>query len=89
MEEGICILPEHLAPIMRKILKPQHVETESTRAELVEIRYEAEKNAILKALEDTGGNKSKAALLLHVNRSVFYEKLKKYGIGYNSPGKKR
>ncbi len=89
MEEGICILPEHLAPIMRKILKPQHVEKESTRAELVEIRYEAEKNAILKALEDTGGNKSKAALLLHVNRSVFYEKLKKYGIGYNSPGKKR
>lgn len=88
MEDGICILPEHLSPIMRKIFKPQQLENESTRAELVEIRYEAEKNAILKALDDTSGNKSKAALLLHVNRSVFYEKLKKYGIIYNSPAKK-
>lgn len=87
MDDGICILTEHLSPILEKALKPQQLEQESTRAELVEIRHDAEKNAILKALEDTGGNKSKAALLLRVNRSVFYEKLKKYGIMYNLPVK--
>lgn len=80
MDDGICILAEHLSPNLHKALKSQHLEQESTRTELVEIRHDAEKNAILKALEDAGGNKSKAALLLRVNRSVFYEKLKKYGI---------
>lgn len=80
MDDGICILPEHLSPTLRKELKTQQIEQESMRTELVEIRHDAEKNAILKALEDAGGNKSKAALLLRVNRSVFYEKLKKYGI---------
>lgn len=80
MDDGVCILAEHLAPSLQKIFKPQQLEVESIRTELVEIRHDAEKNAILKALEDAGGNKSKAALLLRVNRSVFYEKLKKYGI---------
>jgi len=87
MDDGICILEEHLSSILGKMPKPQQVESKSMRAELVEIRHDAEKNAILKALEDTGGNKSKAALLLHVNRSVFYGKLKKYGIMDNLPVK--
>jgi len=80
MDDGLCILPEHLSPILKKVLKPQQLDPEVAKVELVEIRHDAEKNAILKALEDTSGNKSKAALLLNVNRSVFYEKMKKYGI---------
>ncbi|MCI0417167.1 sigma-54-dependent Fis family transcriptional regulator [bacterium] len=39
-----------------------------------------EKKAILKALESTLGNKSKAADLLGMSRSAFYEKLAKYQI---------
>lgn len=85
MDDEICILPKHISPIMEKTLDSQQLKQESTRAELVDIRHDAEKNAILQSLEDTGGNKSKAALLLHVNRSVFYQKLKKYGIMQNSP----
>ena len=40
----------------------------------------AEKKAILKALEAAHGNKTKAAELLGVPRSTFYEKLAKYKI---------
>ena len=39
---------------------------------------QAEKNAIRQALFETGGNKTKAARLLGISRSVLYEKLKKY-----------
>ena len=36
----------------------------------------AEKDTILKALADAGGNKSKAAKLLNMNERTFYRKLK-------------
>lgn len=39
-----------------------------------------EKEAILQALRQVGGNKTKAAELLHIDRSRLYSKLKKYGI---------
>ncbi|PWT89258.1 MAG: hypothetical protein C5B54_09220, partial [Acidobacteria bacterium] len=39
-----------------------------------------EKNAILKALETSHGNKTEAAELLGIPRRTFYEKLKKYGL---------
>jgi transcriptional regulator with PAS, ATPase and Fis domain len=38
----------------------------------------AEKEEIERALQETNGNKTKAARLLGISRSVFYEKLKKY-----------
>lgn len=40
----------------------------------------AEKTAIVRALEKTGGNKNKAAQLLGMHRSSLYVKLNKYGI---------
>jgi transcriptional regulator with PAS, ATPase and Fis domain len=40
----------------------------------------AEKDAILKALSESGGNKSKAAKILNVNERTFYRKLKSLGI---------
>lgn len=43
-------------------------------------RNQAERKAIMQALESTRGNKSKAAMLLQITRSQLYEKLKKYGI---------
>lgn len=39
-----------------------------------------EKEVILQALRQTGGNKSKAAQLLGIDRSRLYSKIKKYGI---------
>jgi transcriptional regulator with PAS, ATPase and Fis domain len=41
-------------------------------------RSQAEKKAIIQALEATKGNKSKAAIFLDITRSQLYEKLKKY-----------
>lgn len=40
----------------------------------------AEREALLRALEAAGGNKSKASRILGMNRSWFYQKLKKYGL---------
>jgi transcriptional regulator with PAS, ATPase and Fis domain len=79
MDEGVCILVEHLPS---SILTPKTNDAveQTNRDDLTEARQDAEKNAIMKALATTGGNKSKAALLLHVNRSVFYEKLRRYNI---------
>jgi two-component system response regulator AtoC len=41
----------------------------------------AEKEALLRALERTGGNRSVAARVLGVSRATFYNKLKELGIG--------
>ncbi|HWA07115.1 MAG TPA: sigma-54 dependent transcriptional regulator [Ignavibacteria bacterium] len=40
----------------------------------------AEKDAILSALDESGGNKSRAAKLLNINERTFYRKLKSLGI---------
>src|SRR5512144_2104407 len=42
---------------------------------------EMEKNYILRALKEAGGNQSKASQLLGIDRKPLYLKLKKYGIG--------
>ena len=44
------------------------------------IYADAEKTAILAALQNTGNNKSKAADLLGIHRTLLYRKLKKYGL---------
>lgn len=41
-----------------------------------------EKEAILKILEETGGNKTQAAKILGIHPSTLYRKLKGYGIGH-------
>ena len=43
-------------------------------------RHNAEKIAIMEALAQTNGNKSQAAKLLGIDRSILYNKLKKYQI---------
>lgn len=43
-------------------------------------KNQVEKQAIAQALETTNGNKTKAAILLQITRSQFYEKLKKHGM---------
>ncbi|NLB17278.1 MAG: sigma 54-interacting transcriptional regulator [Syntrophomonadaceae bacterium] len=46
------------------------------RPNLKEARLEAERKVILDALEETGGNKTKACQLLNLSRTTFYKKLK-------------
>lgn len=43
-------------------------------------REEAEKLAILRALKQTKGNKKKAADLLDIDRSILYDKMKRYNV---------
>ncbi|MBE2218860.1 MAG: sigma-54-dependent Fis family transcriptional regulator [Ignavibacteria bacterium] len=47
---------------------------------LENVTKKAEKDAILKAIEEAEGNKSKAAKLLNMNERTFYRKLKNLGI---------
>ncbi|MFZ5643662.1 MAG: sigma-54 interaction domain-containing protein [Bacillota bacterium] len=47
---------------------------------LEEVRFKAERDAIMQALVSTGGNKKRASELLKIDRSVLYDKIKKYGI---------
>lgn len=53
-------------------------DTFSKRQTLLTKRNQAERKAIIQALESTKGNKTKAAMLLDITRSQLYEKLKKY-----------
>jgi DNA-binding NtrC family response regulator len=41
---------------------------------------QAERSAILRALEHTGGNKRKAIELLQVSPETFYRRLEEYGL---------
>jgi transcriptional regulator of acetoin/glycerol metabolism len=64
--------------LLKKHYKPK--ETEETDKDLAGILGDTEKQAIYRALEAAGGNKSKAAKLLGIHRSGFYQKLQKYNI---------
>lgn len=47
---------------------------------LREVRAKAEKEAIIRTLRATGGNKSEAAQILEIDRSALYDKIKQYEI---------
>lgn len=47
------------------------------------VRNRAERGALLKALEKANGNRSKAAALLKISRTSFYEKAEKYHLWEN------
>lgn len=51
-----------------------------TETELQGSLKDMEREHIRRALEECGGNKSKAAKMLGIDRSVFYRKLNKYGL---------
>lgn len=53
---------------------------EDDNLSLKEIRMKAEKKAIVRVLEKTGGNKTLACKMLGVNRTSFYNKLKELNI---------
>ncbi|KYZ76988.1 Fis family transcriptional regulator [Anaerosporomusa subterranea] len=78
MDDDQFILPEHLPPVIKKQYRQR--ETTDSVKDLAGIRFDAEKQAIVKAIEAAGGNKSQAAKILGIHRSGFYQKLRKYHI---------
>lgn len=76
MDDEEFMMLEHLPPTIKKSYKS----IEHTSADIYCVVENAERQAICKALETMGGNKSKAAQLLGLHRSGFYKRLKKYNI---------
>jgi transcriptional regulator with PAS, ATPase and Fis domain len=80
MDDEGNVLPEHLPPMMRRNTGRIEASGNEKKQELAGIMEDAEKQAIYKALEAAGGNRSKAAKILGIHRSGFYQKLTKYQI---------
>ena len=78
VDDETVLEPYHLPPLLKKMYKNK--ESEEKEHDLAGIIGDTEKQAIYKALEAAGGNKSKAAKLLGIHRSGFYQKLQKYNI---------
>lgn len=78
IEHETAISAEHLPPNLKKSFDRKDLV--SGTKDLAGIVAETEKQAIYKALETAGGNRSKAAKILGIQRSAFYQKLQKYGI---------
>lgn len=58
----------------------EHTGARAPLPTLREVRAQAETMAIRKVMQHCGGNKSEAAQILGIDRSILYEKLKRYGI---------
>jgi PAS domain S-box-containing protein len=80
MDDEGSVLPEHLPPMMRRAVGKIEAVNGEKKQELAGIMEDAEKQAIYKALDAAGGNRSKAAKILGIHRSGFYQKLAKYQI---------
>lgn len=78
MDDETMILPEHLPPQVKRVTLGRQSGEEG--AALTNIMEETERQAIIKALEAADGNKTKAARILGIHRSGFYQKLQKYRI---------
>jgi PAS domain S-box-containing protein len=78
MDEETLIQPEHLPPVIKKQHKNKDIDDNGKR--LAGIIGDTEKQAIFRALESADGNRSRAAQILGIHRSGFYQKLKKHGI---------
>lgn len=66
--------------ILESEYRPERLQPHSADWEEKSTLDSMERNAIVKALETTHGNKTTAAEMLGISRRAFYEKLKRYGI---------
>jgi sigma-54 dependent transcriptional regulator, acetoin dehydrogenase operon transcriptional activator AcoR len=55
-------------------------ESQDTKVDALSCRQRLQKTAMLQALEQTGGNVTKAAQLLNIPRSTFYRRIRKFGL---------
>jgi transcriptional regulator with PAS, ATPase and Fis domain len=77
--EGDIILPNHL-PL--NIANSRKTLSDPGIRELGQVIQEAEREAIIKCLEYTKGNKLKTAKLLNISRTSLYQKIDQYNIEY-------
>ncbi|WP_206885378.1 sigma 54-interacting transcriptional regulator [Alicyclobacillus mali (ex Roth et al. 2021)] len=75
MAEGE-VRPEHLPEAVRAL----HLKPARRRVPLAHQSKELERARIREALEESGGNKSRAAQLLGISRAALYYKLKQHGM---------
>jgi len=76
--EDQIIQPHHLPAYLKKTVPtPEKANEEVSLKSLLE---DTERNALIQALQKTGGNKVKAARLLHISRAGLYQKLEKYDL---------
>ena len=68
----------HCNFILAKIRRAK--ESATTGETLKDKTNNVERDSIIEALEKSGGNKTKAAKLLNIDRSILYDKIKKYSI---------
>lgn len=81
---GDTIRPEHLGDFgPRPAREPAEDVDWSLDAPLEDVRCRAERNALRRALEKAGGNRTRAAALLKISRTSFYEKAEKYHLWEN------
>jgi len=69
-----------LVDLPRYLFKKGRVPAHDRPKSLRTVQHAAEQDAIRQALETTGYNKARAAQMLGIHRSLFYKKIKKYGI---------
>lgn len=62
------------------VIKFSSQESVSSNPSISSIKDELERDLILKAIKDAGGNKTKAAKILDMNERTFYRKIKSLGI---------
>jgi len=81
LEYAFNVVEEEAKVIQAKDLPPMFMRRQNDDTlELETIVAKAEKDAIIRALQVTNGNKQEAAGLLGIHRSGFYQKLKRYNI---------
>jgi two-component system response regulator HydG len=78
MARGEIIAPADLAPSIQALSNEREAQGLSLPSGIS--LQEVEKALILKTLEDTGGNRTRAAEILGINRRTLQNKLKEYGI---------
>lgn len=84
--ERLCVMAEgHIIDetLMRKALYPEDVKARVRKAAETakpSLPHKTEREEILDALNKTGGKKSEAARLLHIDRSTLWRKMKHYGL---------
>jgi two-component system response regulator HydG len=78
LARGEIIAPADLPPVIQALSKDREIQGLNLPSGIS--IQEVEKALILKTLEDTGGNRSRAAEILGINRRTLQIKLKEYGI---------